>query len=57
MKDDKPRFLAWEWLHEQTGNEYKNLDDFRRYALIQIQAIMEVHSGLFYQTTKSLQGP
>ncbi len=21
MKDDKPRFLAWEWLHEQTGNE------------------------------------
>ena len=22
MKNDKPRFLAWEWLHEQTGNEY-----------------------------------
>jgi hypothetical protein len=47
MKDDKPRFLAWEWLLEQTGNEYKRLDLFRRDALVQIKAIMEVHSGLF----------
>jgi len=52
MKDDKPRFLAWEWLHEQTGNEYKNLDDFRRHALIQIKAIGEVHSGLFIKIQK-----
>ena len=47
MRDDKPRFLAWEWLLEQTGNEYSDIRDFRRRSLIQIKAIMEVHSGLF----------
>jgi hypothetical protein len=46
MNDGKPRFLAWEWLYEQTGNEYKELRDFRRRALIQIKAIMAVHSGM-----------
>jgi len=56
MKDDKPRFLAWEWLHEQTGNEYKNLDDFRRRALMQIKAIREVHSGLFIKHQRGQTG-
>jgi len=56
MKDDKPRFLAWEWLLEQTGNEYSDIRDFRRYALIQIQAIMEVHSGLFIKQQRACKG-
>jgi hypothetical protein len=46
MKDGKPRFLAWEWLYEQTGNEYGRLDNFRKKALEQIKAIMAVYSGL-----------
>jgi hypothetical protein len=46
MKDGKPRFLAWEWLYEQTGNEYGRLDNFRKKALEQIKEIMAVHSGL-----------
>jgi len=56
MKDDKPRFLAWEWLLEQTGNEYKRLDNFRRDALIQVQAILEVHSGLIIKQQKPARG-
>jgi hypothetical protein len=56
MKDDKPRFLAWEWLLEQTGNEYKNLDNFRRDALVQIKAIMEVHLGLFIKFQRGHRG-
>jgi Plasmid encoded RepA protein len=56
MKDDKPRFLAWEWLHEQTGNEYKRLDLFRRDALIQIEAITEVHSGLILKQQRPCKG-
>jgi Plasmid encoded RepA protein len=52
MKDNKPRFLAWEWLLEQTGNEYKNLHNFRRDALIQIEAIREIHSGLLIKIQK-----
>jgi len=52
MKDDKPYFLAWEWLHEQTGNEYKRLRDFRRDALVQIEAIMRVHPGLIITQQK-----
>lgn len=46
VKSEKPRFLAWEWLFVQTGNEYKRLRDFRRDALVQIAAILEVHPGL-----------
>jgi len=56
MKDGKPRFLAWEWLLEQTGNEYKRLDHFRRDALIQIEAIMEVHPGLFIKQQRACKG-
>ena len=56
MKDDQPRFLAWEWLHEQTGNEYGDVHDFRRYALIQIKAIMEVHSGLLIKFQRGHRG-
>jgi len=56
MKDSQPRFLAWEWLHEQTGNEYGNLHDFRRYALVQIKAIREAHSGLIIAIQKGRRG-
>ena len=56
MKEDKPRFLAWEWLHEQTGNEYKALDNFRKKALEQIEAILVVHSGLIINQQKPARG-
>ena len=56
MKDEKPRFLAWDWLQEQTGNEYSNLHDFRRYALVQIEAIRAVHSGLIIAIQKGRRG-
>lgn len=56
MKDDKPRFLAWEWLHEQTGNEYGRLDNFRLKALEQIKAIMAVHSGLIIAPQRGHKG-
>ncbi len=55
-KDGKPRFLAWEWLFKQTGNEYKRLDNFRRDALIQIKAIMAVHPGLLISVQKGRKG-
>jgi len=56
MKDDKPRFLAWEWLHEQTGNEYGRLDHFRRDALLQVKAILAVHSGLIITQQRACKG-
>jgi hypothetical protein len=56
MKDGKPYFLAWEWLHEQTGNEYKRLCDFRRDALVQVEAIIAVHSGLIITQQKPARG-
>jgi hypothetical protein len=43
-------------LLEQTGNEYKRLDHFRRDALIQIKAIMEVHSGLIIKPQRGYRG-
>ena len=55
-KDGKPRFLAWEWLFKQTGNEYKRLDNFRRDAFIQIKAIMAVHPGLLISVQKGRKG-
>jgi hypothetical protein len=54
--DGKPRFLAWEWLYKQTGNEYSNLHDFRRYALVQIKSIMAVHPGLLISIQKGRKG-
>jgi hypothetical protein len=56
MKDDKPRFLAWEWLLEQTGNEYKRIDNFRRDALVQVKAILEVHPGLIIKQQRAYTG-
>jgi len=56
MKEESPRFLAWEWLHEQTGNEYRRLDHFRRDALVQVKAIMEVHSGLIMSQQRACKG-
>lgn len=58
-KEGKPRFLAWEWLYVQTGNEYNNataLSDFRRYALEQIKQILDVHSGLIVSVQKGRKG-
>jgi len=55
-KDGKPRFLAWEWLLEQTGNEYRDIRDFRRRALVQIEAIRAVHSGLIIAIQKGRRG-
>jgi hypothetical protein len=56
MKDGKPRFLAWEWLHEQTGNEIASLHNFRRNALVQIKEILAVHSGLIVSIQKGCKG-
>jgi hypothetical protein len=56
MKGDKPRFLAWEWLHEQTGNECERLDNFRRNALVQVEALLAVHSGLIVQPQRGHKG-
>ena len=56
MKDDKPRFIAWEWLHEQTGNEYGRLDRFRQKALEQINALLSVHSGLIIKSQRGNRG-
>ena len=56
VKEGKPRFLAWEWLLEQTGNEYRRLCDFRRDALVQIEAIKAVHSGLFIKPKRGHKG-
>jgi len=59
MQEGKPRFLAWEWLHQQTGNEYSGNDglkNFRRYALVQIEAILAVHPGLIISVVKGRKG-
>jgi hypothetical protein len=58
-KDGRPRFLAWEWLLIQTGNEYTGEDalrNFRKKALEQIKAIQEVHSGLLISVQKGCKG-
>lgn len=55
-KDEKPRFLAWEWLFAQTGNEYGSLRDFRKKALVQIEAIQEIHRGLLISVQKGRKG-
>lgn len=59
MKDGKPRFMAWEWLLIQTGNEYSGKDalgNFRKKALEQIEAIMAVHPGLIISIQKGRKG-
>jgi hypothetical protein len=56
MKSGKPRFLAWEWLMTQTGNEYGRLDHFRNKALEQIEAILKVHPGLIITVQKGRKG-
>jgi hypothetical protein len=59
MKDGKPRFLAWEWLYMQTGNEYTTetaVHDFRRKALVQIDEITKIHSGLLVKIQKGRRG-
>lgn len=56
MQDGKPRFLAWEWLHEQTGNEYKRLCDFRRDALVQVKAVLAAHPGLIMTQQRGQTG-
>jgi len=55
-KEEKPRFMAWEWLHAQTGNECADIRDFRRNALEQLKQILEVHSGLIVSIKKGRRG-
>lgn len=55
-KGGKPRFLAWEWLHAQIGNEYGAVHDFRRKALPQIAAILDVHPGLIVVQQRACKG-
>jgi hypothetical protein len=43
-------------LLEQTGNVYGDIRNFRRDALIQIKAIMEVHSGLLIKFQRGHRG-
>ena len=59
MQEDKTRFLAWEWLRKQTGNEYKGdnaLANFRHDALVQIEALHAAHSGLIIKIVKGRKG-
>ncbi len=56
MKSGKPKFLAWEWLRERTGNEYTEVRDFRKKALEQIQALLAVHSGLILTVQRGGRG-
>ncbi|MGZ8249742.1 MAG: replication protein RepA [Methylomagnum sp.] len=58
-KEGKSRFIAWEWLYVQTGNEYSNEDairNFRRKALEQIEQILKAHSGLLISIQKGRRG-
>lgn len=58
-KEGKPRFLAWEWLYLQTGNEYTSeyaINNFRRNAIVQIEEILTVHSGLMVSMQKGRKG-
>ncbi len=55
-KTSRARFLAWEWLHAQIGNEYGDLRDFRRAALPQLKALLDVHSGLIVSQQKGRTG-
>jgi hypothetical protein len=55
-KEGKPRFLAWEWLHAQTGNECADIRNFRRNALVQLKQILEVHSGLILSVQAGRRG-
>jgi hypothetical protein len=55
-KGGEPRFLAWEWLHVQIGNEYGDLRNFRRKALEQLEAILAVYPGLIVQLQKAHRG-
>lgn len=55
-KENKSRFIAWEWLQERTGNEYKNLHNFRRDALVQIEEILGVYSGLIVTQQRGNRG-
>jgi hypothetical protein len=59
-KEDKTRFLAWEWIQERTGNEYQEgkngLDKFRRKALEQIEAIRKAHPNLILTIVKGRKG-
>jgi hypothetical protein len=59
MMDGRPRFLAWEWLLAQTGNEYTGTDglkNFRRKALEQIEALVAVHPGLVVAIQRGRRG-
>jgi hypothetical protein len=50
------RFIGWEWLHTQIGNEYGDLRDFRKKALEQIAVILSVYPGLMVQIQKAHRG-
>ncbi len=56
MTSGKPKFLAWEWLQERTGNEYTEVRDFRKKALEQIKALLAVHSGLILTVQRGGRG-
>ncbi len=59
MTSGKPKFLAWEWLLIQTGNEYTGNDglrNFRKKAIEQIRAILAVHSGLILTIQRGRRG-
>jgi len=55
-KDGKSRFLAWQWLHTQIGNEYGALRNFRQKALPHIEAILDVAPNLFVRQERGRKG-
>jgi hypothetical protein len=55
-KEEKPRFMAWEWLHAQTGNECADIKVFRRNSIEQLKQILEVHSGLIVSVQAGRRG-
>ena len=55
-RDGESRFLAWEWLRAQIGNEYGELGEFRRHALPHIKAILVVAPNLFLRQERGRKG-
>ena len=55
-RDGESRFLAWEWLRAQIGNEYGRLDRFRQKALPHIEAVLNVAPNLFVRQERGRKG-
>lgn len=55
-KDGKDRFLSWVWLHQQLGNDYKRVGNFREKALPQVQAVIDLCPLLIIKVQRGGRG-